>query len=192
MGVQDYPDSSVVPTGAVLPFAGSSAPGGWLLCAGQEVAIAAYGELYAVLGTSYGSLTNGSGGAGSTHFRLPDLRGRVPAGVDNMGGSDAGRLDLANSLGTTAGSQTHTLTAAESGLPAHSHSVTDPGHSHTTSSPVNFAGTGAFQGAAQVAQGTTNSATTGISIANNAAANASSAHNNMQPTILLNYIIRAL
>ncbi len=56
-----------VPAGGVMPFAGSTAPAGWLLCYGQAVSRSQYGELFAVLGTSYGS------GDGSTTFNLPNL-----------------------------------------------------------------------------------------------------------------------
>src|SRR5690606_11242690 len=82
------------PVGVVLPYAGTAAPSGWLLCHGQEVLRTTYAELDAVLGTTYGAYTNGSGGAGTTHLRLPDLRGRVVGGKDDMGGSAASRLNI--------------------------------------------------------------------------------------------------
>ena len=105
-----------IPIGVIMPFAGASnAPYGWEFCYGQELSISAYGGLYNTLtgsGTSfpYGANTNGSGGAGSTHFRVPDFRGRIPAGLDNMGGSAAGRLTTLSSsaIGATGGSQTVT------------------------------------------------------------------------------------
>jgi microcystin-dependent protein len=152
--------SNAYPAGAVMPFAGSTAPNGWLLCYGQAVSRTAYPFLFAAIGTTYGT------GDGSTTFNLPDLRGRVPAGLDNMGGSDAGRLDWANTLGTNGGEQKHTMTLAE--LVA---------HTHTTDSPVNFAGSGALQGTQAVAKGTTGS--TG----------STTPFNVMQPTMLLNYMI---
>jgi microcystin-dependent protein len=58
-----------------------TAPTGWELCQGQELPITGtYNALAQVIGTTYGNLTNGSGGVGTTHFRLPDLRGRTPMG----------------------------------------------------------------------------------------------------------------
>jgi microcystin-dependent protein len=92
------------PAGTVNPFAGSSAPSGWLLCDGRSTGISrtTYAGLFAVIGTTYGT------GDGSTTFNLPDLRGRVIAGVDNMGGTDAGRLSTSNTLGTASGSETNT------------------------------------------------------------------------------------
>lgn len=86
-----------MPPGVIVPYGGSTSPTGWLICSGQEVAIASYGALYAIIGTTFGSLTDGAGGVGTTHFRLPDLRGRVIAGADNMGGTAANRLTLATS-----------------------------------------------------------------------------------------------
>ena len=230
------------PTGAVIAFAGSSAPTGWFLCGGQEVAIASYGALYAVIGTTYGSLTNGSGGAGTTHFRVPDLRGRTVAGIDNMTGVDAGRLDIANSSGTVVGTQYVTLTSAQSGVPAHSHtntatfagttashnhtqdahnhSVYDPSHGHSftprwggsSSVGVNMSapsygtpyglGGGYVEGsyaytsnygatATNQATSITPAGTVTMSNQPNTAANAASAVSLMQPTMVLNYIIKA-
>lgn len=193
----DNAAGSSMPAGSVTAFAGSSAPTGWLLCAGQAVSRTTYAALFAAIGTTYGS------GDGSTTFNLPDLRGRTVAGLDNMGGTDANRLSWQNVLGTVgvssttvdSGEQQHTLSAAESGVPAHSHGVTDPGHNHNM--PEKNAGTNivspymtyAWADTVKNSWYSTYSSTTGITIQNNTAAAASAAHNNMQPTMLLNYII---
>ena len=74
----------VLPTGSVIPFAGKTAPTGWLMCQGQAVSRTTYAQLFSVIGTTFGS------GDGSTTFNLPDLRGRVAVGVDsdaNLGGT---------------------------------------------------------------------------------------------------------
>lgn len=73
--------SGFSPVGAVQMYSGSTAPTGWAICNGAELAIASYGALYAVIGTRYGSLTNGSGGAGTTHFKLPSFSARIPKGL---------------------------------------------------------------------------------------------------------------
>ena len=67
--------------GFITSYAGSSAPTGWFLCQGQEVSISSYPDLARAIGTTYGPYTNGSGAAGTSHFRLPDLRGRAVAGI---------------------------------------------------------------------------------------------------------------
>lgn len=182
--------ASSTPVGTVNTFAGAAAPSGWLLCSGQAISRTTYAGLFSILGTTYGV------GDNSTTFNIPDLRGRIPAGVDNMGGSDAGRLDWANTLGTTGGAQTHTLSSTE--MPSHTH--TQNAHSHDLgpgqSFGMSFGGNGgAFAtfavSVAAINQGTyqgpysANSAT-----ATNQNTGGGGAHNNMQPTILMNYIIK--
>lgn len=148
----------LAPTASVLPFAGAAAPTGWLLCFGQTVSRTTYAALFTALGTSYGA------GDGSTTFALPDLRGRIPGGKDNMGGSAASRLTTAGSgvdgatLGAAGGAQTHTLTNGQL--------------------PNSAIGTGG----STIARGSTVSDLR--TIGNN------EAHNNTQPTIVLNYIIK--
>ena len=84
--IRDYNTLLGVPAGCVMPYAGATAPDGWLLCHGQAVSRTTYADLFGAIGTAYGP------GDGSTTFNLPDLRGRVAAGRDDMGGTDAGRL----------------------------------------------------------------------------------------------------
>jgi len=73
--------SGFAPIGSVQMYAGSTAPTGWAICNGAELAIASYGALYAIIGTRYGALTNGAGGAGTSHFKLPSFGSRVPKGL---------------------------------------------------------------------------------------------------------------
>lgn len=63
------------PIGAIIPFGGTTAPDGFLLCQGQEVSRTTYAELFKVIGTAFGA------GDGSTTFNVPDLRETVPVGV---------------------------------------------------------------------------------------------------------------
>lgn len=110
---------TTVPPGVVFPYCGSTAPTGFLLCDGAEISRTTYQRLFDAIGTAYGV------GNGSTTFNIPDLRGRVPLGLDNMG-SDAGRITSASvggtnadTLGGTGGDEKHTLTEGET--PAHNH-----------------------------------------------------------------------
>ena len=72
-------------TGMVMPYAGvvdngsNPVPSGWLLCDGSEQDASVYVALKNLLQTTYGPYSNGSGGTGTTHFRVPDLRGKVIA-----------------------------------------------------------------------------------------------------------------
>ena len=115
------------PVGSIMHYAGTASPDTteWLLCNGQAVSRTTYATLFGVIGTAFGS------GDGSSTFNVPDLRGRVIAGLDDMGGSSADRVTdvAADSLGGTVGSATHTLTSGE--MPAHTH--TGPSHTHSFS-----------------------------------------------------------
>jgi microcystin-dependent protein len=95
--------------GIVIPFAGTTAPQGWMLCDGSAVSRTTYAALFAVIGTTYGE------GDGETTFNIPDLSGRVVIGSSQS-----------HALGTTGGSETVTLTADQ--LPAHTHVVPQHGH----------------------------------------------------------------
>lgn len=176
------------PSGALMPFAGSTAPTGYLICDGSAVSRTTYGDLWTLLGTTYGS------GDGSTTFNLPNLKGKTIVGRDSAD-SDF------DALGETRGTKTETLTSAQ--IPAHSHPITDPGHSHSGSTnavyKVNNAGLTSFTALDQVTSFkdfetpssptiTVASNTTGITVGNNTGGGGS--HNNIQPSIVLNYIIK--
>jgi microcystin-dependent protein len=127
-----------VPIGAILPFAGSNVPTGFLLCDGTELLIEKYNQLYSIIGTTYNGSSPLQGASGST-FRLPDLRGRFPLGRDNMdngeqvqsstgavvdgGGGNADRIPGVepDTLGGTGGGSGYTLSV--SNLPNHEHSM---------------------------------------------------------------------
>ncbi|WP_084498524.1 phage tail protein [Sphingobium sp. HDIP04] len=177
-----------IPVGSVLDFAGTIAPDTFLLAYGQEISRTDYAELFGVIGTTFGD------GNGSTTFHVPDLRGRVAAGKDDMGGSSAQRLSFfgGNNLGFGPGSQTHELTIDE--MPAHSHSgatgsAGNHNHTYTASSGglgalgYNPQGNGSNQNT-QDAGAHTHSFTT-----NNTGGGL--AHANVQPTLILNKIIKA-
>lgn len=125
-----------VPIGSILPFAGTTAPFGYLLCDGSEIEKIKFSELFDAIGVTY----NGSAALnGVGTFRLPDLRGRFPLGRDNMDNSgtvpspagpfiDAGGGNVdrvpgieADTVGQGAGQSSVALTL--SNLPEHTHSL---------------------------------------------------------------------
>jgi microcystin-dependent protein len=143
---------SVVPIGTIEMWAGlsSAIPSGWLLCDGGQYAIGSTGSQYyalsQVITTRYGAYTNGSGGAGSSHFRVPDMTAYVPIGITS--GANAGATTA--SYAATSLAHNHTLTAnatTNADGASHSHTLSDGGshnhslvtsnwnHSHNTGGP---------------------------------------------------------
>jgi microcystin-dependent protein len=200
------PASSGIPVGATFDYIGSTAPTGYVLLSGLTIgngssggtarAAADTSDLFTLLWNSMAdteaSVSTGRGASAAADFAanktitLPDARGRVVAGKDNMGGSTASRITNAGAgivgttLGVAGGAQTHTLTTAQ--LASHSHSVSgsalgyEPGGS--TIQP---------QAPMAASSGGGNSLTvTGTA----AAAGSGDAHNNTQPTLILNKIIK--
>ncbi len=188
---------SGLPAGVITQFAGSTAPSGWLLCEGQSVSTTTYPALFAAILYSYG----GSGGS----FTLPNLKGRVPVGRDTA----QGEFD---NLGETGGAKTHALTISE--LAQHNHGVgtldvpTDSGtHSHAHDGNTGTAGivtrsSIGMAGELLLQAQTTGGPTLGFGVIDVGGAHdhsitgstanqgSSSAHNNLQPYIVLNYIIK--
>jgi microcystin-dependent protein len=123
-----------VPIGAILPFAGSVIPDGYLLCDGSEVERTRFTSLYDVLGNTYGVPVRGV-----NTFVLPDLRGRFPLGRDNMdngrtvpttlgnfvdaGGGNIDRVSgvAADNIGQNGGQEANSLVL--SNLPEHDHDM---------------------------------------------------------------------
>jgi len=143
---------------------------GWALCNGQLLSIASNTTLFSILGTTYG-------GDGITTFALPDLRGRVPVGPGQGPG-------LSNRhRGDVGGQEAHTLSASE--MPSHTHSLgaaMSNGNSDVPNGRVM-----ARYPSAVPQYGTSGDVTLGVGAVGTAGG--SQPHNNLQPYLVLNYII---
>ncbi len=154
-----------IPTGVMVPWGSNEVPDGWLVCDGRVVARVEQAALFAVIGITYGA------GDGVTTFNLPDMRGRVAVGLDNMG-SGAARVVTdarASVLGGMFGEEKHQLTVAE--MPAHAHTY---GQAYSG---------GRYDGHSSPLYNATQSVQSG-------SAGGDQPHNNLQPSMALYWIIR--
>lgn len=200
----------IVPAGTIHLFAGPTAPSGFLFCQGQVISRNTYPRLFAAIGTNYGA------GDGSTTFGIPDLQGRVAAGkstsgtfatLNNRGGTETETLSTA-----TMPSHTHTQNSHNHTQNAHNHSQNAHGHSFRggqvrPSNPggytVVYVNGGTWYGygysyseptqattATNQATTATNNPTTATNQDAGGLAGVTQSHNNLQPYIVLNYIIK--
>lgn len=191
------PAASGIPVGATFDYIGATAPTGYVLLSGLTIGNGSSGgtaranadtsDLFTLLWNSMADteapVSTGRGASAAADFAanktitLPDARGRVVAGKDNMGGSTASRITNAGAgivgttLGVAGGSQTHTLTTAQ--LASHTH----------TDTSYSLGGSGGLD--------ITGGSNTLVSAASSTSAEGSgNAHNNTQPTLILNKIIK--
>lgn len=188
------PADIAIPVGTIVHFAGTTIPLGWAWCNGQELLRSVQSDLFTAIGTTYGA------GNGTTTFNVPNIRGRVIAGKDDMGGTSADRLTGlsggvdGDNLGATGGLETHTLVASEvptmtgtsSSNGAHTHTVNNGTSVYRNVSGITAAGAVSNVRAGNITissagahthTGTVNDTTLGL------------AHNNVQPTLILHTII---
>lgn len=157
--------SSITGEIKLVAFGEGSIPSGYLICDGVAVSRTTYVTLFTAIGTTFGV------GNGSTTFNVPDLRGRVPGGKDDMGQGAANTITDTNAdtLGGEFGTEDHTLTEAE--MPAHVHGgIIDPA---VDNDDVDIDGTGY-----------------GTNPGSTESTGGDGAHNNVQPTLFLNFIIK--
>lgn len=172
----------VMPVGAIIAYAGDKAPDGWLLCKGQSVSSVLYQELYNIIGNTYGG--------DDKLFTIPNLCGRVIVG---LGQSDKDFKPLGAMEGHS------TITLSENEMPPHSHTGTtnqDGGHNHA----MGFRGfdtdggrhnrDGANESDDQENKIHTRWGGTHSHYFTTSSAGKGLAHDNLQPYIVLNYIIK--
>ena len=181
---------NVTPIGSVVMWCGtvSNYPTGWEVCNGAELLISTYTALYNVLTNNgtvfpFGANTNGSGGAGSTHFRMPNMVDKFVAGAGS-----------AYSVGATGGVDSVTLDTTQ--IPSHNHPLTDPGHFHyskETSVAGNYGGYGSGSGGGGLGpignRQLTDTRITEITIDNTGGG---LAHENRPPYFALIYLMRII
>lgn len=149
------------PAGVICLTAAASSPSGWLLCQGQNLFRASYPALFAAIGTLYGAVNSES-------FNIPDTRGRVVVGVDNS------QTEF-NARGKTGGAKTHSLTPSEG--PSHTHDIQTNTSGPTVGSNPS-AGVSRASGLSYTSSWTTTGSGSGA------------AHNNLQPYISMQYMIK--
>ncbi|WP_299493330.1 tail fiber protein [Acaryochloris sp. IP29b_bin.137] len=155
--------------GEIRIFAGNFAPRGWAFCNGNTVSVSQNTALFSILGTIYG-------GDGRTTFALPNLQGRSPRGVGQGPGLNNVRI------GEKSGNDTVTLN--ESQMPSHNHSLEATSQFFGASGdPTNRT----FDDITQFQD--TNSNLVSLSAQAIASQGGSQSHNNLQPYLVVNYII---
>lgn len=185
-----------IPIGSVLPYSAASiSDSNYVIANGQAISRTTYAAYFALVGTAYGT------GNGTTTFNVPNLQQRVPVGVG-----------AGYTIGSTGGAATHTLTLSEVpthshivGDPGHVHPINDPGHNHSLSPYRQYAeGNGGNGNGAELTsipggsniypntQRSTTGITTTLVTSNISLFNSGGglSHNNMQPYIVLNYIVK--
>ena len=171
--------------GFVQMYAGVDLPVGWLWCNGDLVKVSDYPELYEAMGGNK-HFNRYDNDIPDGYFRLPDFRGRAPIGVGLGDSNFTHRF-----LGEEVGAETHTLTGPQSGIQAHSAAVAANWYISTYKGKRSSEVVGGISGTGwEISQvessGGSWSGQNSISIA---AKNATQAHNNMQPSLAINFII---
>jgi microcystin-dependent protein len=193
-----------IPIGGIIPFAGATAPFGFLFCDGSEVEKAKFSDLFDVIGNTYNGTTALQG---VNTYRLPDLRGRFALGKDNMdnagtipiavggfidaGGGTAGRVPdtKAQILGQSAGASDTSLTLAN--LPEHSHTLQSARQEYSAVAVTTTIDPDATTGLGPTAPGQAQYLKDSGGVKKPAGTTLGTAIGLMNPYLTINYIIRS-
>jgi len=193
-----------IPIGAILPYAGTTAPYGFLFCDGSEIEKTKYSDLFDIIGTTYNGLASL---LGVNTFKLPDLRGRFALGKDNMdnagtvpvatggyvdaGGGTAGRVPdtKAQTLGGDAGQSSVTLSLAN--LPEHSHSLSSARQDYSAIAVTTTIDPDATSGLGPTAPGQAQYLKDSGGVKKPTGTTLGTAVGTMNPYLTINYIIRS-
>jgi microcystin-dependent protein len=157
----------LIPAGTIIQSAAINEPAGWLDCDGRTLLVAEYAYLFSAIGYGYGGA--------NLSFNIPDMRGRVGVGLGD--GPNTDTYLTPRNLGAKGGAETHTLTTPE--MPAHNHGgFTGNGGDERESENVSNIGSGATVSGSNEHR---------HSIAIDGSGNA---HNNMQPFLVIRYLIK--
>ena len=193
-----------IPIGGIIPYAGATAPFGFLFCDGAEVEKAKFSDLFDVIGNTYNGTTALQG---VNTYRLPDLRGRFALGKDNMdnagtipisvggfidaGGGTAGRVPdtKAQILGESAGASSTNLTLAN--LPEHSHTLQSARQEYSAVAVTTTIDPDATTGLGPTAPGQAQYLKDSGGVKKPAGTTLGTAIGLMNPYLTINYIIRS-
>lgn len=160
----------LIPAGTIIQSAAINVPAGWLDCIGQSLLKSDQPNLFAAISYTYG----GSG----LNFNLPDMRGRVGIGAGTNG------VLTNRALGTTGGEETHVLTTGE--MPNHTHRIDRSSNADQIACDISPS---ADAHAADSRASTTDRGLIGVGF-NTYSAGSDTAHNNMQPFLVIRYFIK--
>jgi microcystin-dependent protein len=178
------PGPGAAPIGSMQDYAGATDPADtrWVIADGRALSTTTHAALFALVGSTYDTMA-GQAAPGAGLFRIPKMAGRTTIAPGTATGA-AGAT--AHTLGQVSGEETHLLLSSESGLPAHAHPMA-AAYAVEAQVPADANGGGGIQWVARWLNGVSVTATN-----NNTAANAGAAHNNMQPYVAVNKLIRIL
>lgn len=185
------PPSPLMPSGTVLDYAGAVAPVGFLACDGAAISRTTYSDLFAAIGTIWGS------GDGSTTFNIPNFNGRTSIGNGNY--TDPVSGSITRSVAQSIGAEAHVLTTPQ--IPSHTH--TQNAHSHAVQSAngptaisLNNPGNAGILAEDAPAGGYVSTAPVGgnkyiqDTVATNQNTGGGLSHNNMQPSLVVLKMIK--